>query len=31
MATCHQVYTSLPDPYNLKETGWEQLKQKKNV
>ena len=29
MATCHQVYTSLPDPYNLKETGWEQLKQKK--
>ena len=31
METCHQVYTSLPDPYNLKETGWEQLKQKKNV
>ena len=31
MATCHKVYTSLPDPYNLKETGWEQLKQKKNV
>jgi len=29
MATCHQVYTSLPDPYNLKKMGWERLKQKK--
>ena len=29
MATCHQVSTSLPGLYNLKEMGWEQLKQKK--
>ena len=31
METCHQVYTSLPDPYNLKEMSWEKFKQEKNV
>ena len=31
MGTCHQVYTSLPHPYNFKEMGREQLKQKKKM